>query len=89
MTPVFKGTAQALRTARARGEAIADACFGEDAGDTLAADLRSFLENHGVDPQDVEANLAAPPRHPPRRRRPGPTSGTPRHWARGSSIGPA
>jgi uncharacterized protein len=42
--------------------AIADACLGEHAGDTMAHDLRGFLEAHGVAIEDIEAILKAPPR---------------------------
>lgn len=42
--------------------ALADACFGERAGDAIARDLRGWLEGHGVAAEDVEAILAAPPR---------------------------
>jgi hypothetical protein len=42
--------------------AIADACLGEQAGEAIAGDLRSFLEARGVAAEDVEAILAAPRR---------------------------
>jgi len=42
--------------------AIADACLGERAGERATADLRAFLESHGVASADVEAMLAAPAR---------------------------
>ncbi|MBV9946615.1 MAG: putative DNA-binding domain-containing protein [Myxococcales bacterium] len=42
--------------------AIADACLGASAGESIAADLRAFLESRGVAPGDVEAVLAAPRR---------------------------
>lgn len=42
--------------------AIADACLGEDAGETMLRDLRGFLESHGVADEDIEAILKAPPR---------------------------
>jgi hypothetical protein len=48
--------------ARRLHRAIADACLGSQAGATIARDLRSFLEAHGVEPDDVEAIVAAPPR---------------------------
>ena len=34
--------------------AIADACLGERAGERATADLRAFLESHGVASADVE-----------------------------------
>jgi hypothetical protein len=40
--------------------ALADACLGARAGDAIAGDLRSFLREHGVDEEDVEAILASP-----------------------------
>lgn len=42
--------------------AIADACLDADAGDAIARDLRTFLEQRGVAPEDVEAALASAPR---------------------------
>ncbi len=42
--------------------AIADACLGAHAGEAIARDLRSFLREHGVELQDIEAILAAPRR---------------------------
>jgi hypothetical protein len=42
--------------------AIADACLGTHAGEAIARDLRSFLQEHGVDAADIEAILAGPPR---------------------------
>jgi len=42
--------------------AIADACFGERAGEIIAKDLRGFLEARGVPGDDVEAIVAAPRR---------------------------
>jgi uncharacterized protein len=40
--------------------AIMRACFGEREGDFMGTDLRGFLEESGVLPEDVEAILAAP-----------------------------
>jgi hypothetical protein len=48
--------------ARRLHRAIAEACLGSRAGAAITRDLRSFLEAHGVDADDVEAILAAPPR---------------------------
>jgi hypothetical protein len=48
--------------ARRLHRAIADACLGSQAGAEVARDLRSFLEAHGVDPDDIEAIVAAPRR---------------------------
>lgn len=42
--------------------AIADACLKADAGEAIARDLRAFLEQHGVEAEDVEAALASAPR---------------------------
>jgi hypothetical protein len=42
--------------------AIAGACLGAEAGEALTRDLRAFLQEHGVAPDDVEAALAAPSR---------------------------
>jgi hypothetical protein len=42
--------------------AIADACLGSRTGEVIARDLRAFLESHGVEPDDIEAILRAPPR---------------------------
>jgi len=47
---------------RALQRAIADACLGADAGERIARDLRAWLEEHGVEAEDVEAILAAPAR---------------------------
>jgi hypothetical protein len=47
---------------RALERAIAEACLGARAGEEIANDLRRFLERHGVEAEDVEAILAAPPR---------------------------
>jgi hypothetical protein len=47
---------------RALARALAEACFGEDAGEALARDPRAFLEKHGVAPEDVDAALASAPR---------------------------
>lgn len=47
---------------RALARALAEACFGKDAGDALARDPRGFLEKHGVAPEDIEASLADAPR---------------------------
>lgn len=49
---------------RALQSAIAEACLGAHADDELARDLRGFLARHGVDPDDIEAILAAPARLP-------------------------
>ena len=43
-------------------EMIADACLRTASEAEFTADLRAFLESHHVDPEDVEAILAAPPR---------------------------
>jgi hypothetical protein len=43
-------------------EMIANACLGLDADARFAADLRGYLVAHGLDRDDVEAMLAAPPR---------------------------
>jgi len=43
-------------------EMIADACLAAGADAEMAADLRAFLERHALDPEDVEAILASPPR---------------------------
>jgi uncharacterized protein len=48
--------------ARRLHRAIAEACLGSRAGAAISRDLRSFLEAHGVEADDVEAILAAPPR---------------------------
>lgn len=40
--------------------AIADACLGANAGAAMSADLRGFLEGHGVAAEDVEDILARP-----------------------------
>jgi hypothetical protein len=48
--------------ARRLHRAIADACLGSGAGAAIARDLRSFLEAHGVEPEDVEAIVEAPQR---------------------------
>jgi hypothetical protein len=48
--------------ARRLHRAIAEACLGSRAGAAITRDLRSFLEAHGVEADDVEAILAAPPR---------------------------
>jgi hypothetical protein len=50
------------RVDRALQRAIAEACLGARAGEEIANDLRRFLERHGVEPEDIEAILAAPPR---------------------------
>jgi hypothetical protein len=42
--------------------AMADACLGRGSDERIARDLRAFLESHGVEPEDVEALLAAPDR---------------------------
>jgi hypothetical protein len=42
--------------------AIAEACLGAGAGEAVARDLRRFLADQGVDAEDVEAIVAAPPR---------------------------
>jgi uncharacterized protein len=42
--------------------AIADACWKAEAGETVAADLKGWLEGHGVAAEDVTAILQAPPR---------------------------
>jgi len=42
--------------------AIVRACLGEREDDFMGTDLRTFLEESGVLPEDVEAILAAPPR---------------------------
>lgn len=42
--------------------AIAEACLGARAGEAVVHDLRRFLTEHGVDAEDVEAIVAAPPR---------------------------
>jgi uncharacterized protein len=42
--------------------AIADACLSATAHDELASDPRAFLVRHGVEPDDVEAIVAAPAR---------------------------
>ena len=42
--------------------AIAEACLGARAGEAIARDLRGWLEERGVPPDDIEAILAAPPR---------------------------
>jgi hypothetical protein len=42
--------------------AIAEACLGARAGEAIAQDLRGWLEERGVPPDDIEAILAAPPR---------------------------
>jgi hypothetical protein len=47
---------------RALARALAEACFGADAGEALARDPRGFLEKHGVAAEDVEAALASAPR---------------------------
>jgi len=47
---------------RALARALAEACFGEDAGEALARDPRGFLEKHGVAADDIEASLASAPR---------------------------
>jgi hypothetical protein len=47
---------------RALQRALAEACWKADAGEAIAADLRGWLERHGVAEEDVEAVLAAPPR---------------------------
>jgi len=47
---------------RALQRAIAEACLGPQAGEQITNDLRRFLERHGVDGDDVEAIVAAPPR---------------------------
>jgi hypothetical protein len=39
--------------------AIANACLGAHAGESIARDLRSFLQGHGVDADDIEAVLAS------------------------------
>ena len=44
--------------------AIAEACLSADAHDELASDPRGFLLRHGVEPEDVEAIVAAPARLP-------------------------
>src|SRR6202021_489063 len=38
------------------------ACLREGSEAAFTADLRAFLESHGVDPDDVAAIVAAPPR---------------------------
>jgi hypothetical protein len=43
-------------------EMIADACLGAGSEASLTADLRGFLEAHGVAEEDVAAILASPPR---------------------------
>lgn len=43
-------------------EMIAAACFQVGSEAAFRADLRGFLESHGVDAEDVAAILAAPPR---------------------------
>jgi hypothetical protein len=48
--------------ARRLHRAIAEACLGSRAGEAITRDLRSFLEAHGVEADDVNAILAAPPR---------------------------
>jgi hypothetical protein len=42
--------------------AVADACLSAGAGEAMAGDLRAFLEERGVQPEDVEAIVAAPAR---------------------------
>jgi hypothetical protein len=51
-----------MRSEERLQRAIADACLGTRAADVIARDLRSFLESHGVEPDDIEAIVAAPPR---------------------------
>jgi hypothetical protein len=45
---------------RALERALADACLGERTGEDIQADLRGFLVERGVEPDDVEAILSAP-----------------------------
>jgi hypothetical protein len=47
---------------RALARALAEACFGADAGEALARDPRGFLEKHGVAAEDIEASLSSAPR---------------------------
>jgi hypothetical protein len=43
-------------------EMIAEACLGLLSDEELARDLRAFLERHALDPEDIEAICASPPR---------------------------
>jgi hypothetical protein len=56
MTEGARGPEAALQ------RALAEACWKADAGEAVAVDLRGWLERHGVEEEDIEAILAAPPR---------------------------